>query len=302
MNNVIKIRQLTKRFGSTKAVDALDLQIPKGSIYAFLGPNGAGKTTTIKTMMNLISPSFGEIEIMGKKSTRLGEEDFCKIGYVSENQKLPEWMTVKKFLKYCQSFYPQWDEEFCNRLVEQFDLPMNSKLSKLSRGVKMKAALTSSLAYRPELLVLDEPFSGLDALVRQEFINGILELTQSENWTIFISSHDIDEVERLADRVGMINKGKLQLDEETESLQRRFKRVGITLSSPIDPLSEIPKGWMGFQAEGRAVTFVDSLYEKGTSEQEYQRILKNIDSTSVMGVTLKDIFINLAKQYKILNI
>src|SRR5262249_41009916 len=154
---------------------------------------------------------------------RLGPVQFADLGYVSESMNLPLWMTVTQFLDYCRPLYPRWDKDFEKRLLTQFELPPQAKLRHLSRGMRMKAALLSSLAYRPKLVILDEPFSGLDPLVRDEFIRGLLELTEEEGWTVFISSHDIEEVQRLADRVAIINRGRLELDETSTSLQSRFR-------------------------------------------------------------------------------
>jgi len=219
MTNIIQFENMHKCFGKTAAVDGLDLEVPEGRILAFLGPNGAGKTTTIKTMLNLYQPDEGRVSVLGVDSRKLKPQQFRSIGYVSENQQLPEWMTVGGFLRYCKPMYPTWDDEFCSRLLKQFELPLDKKLKSLSRGMKMKAALLSSLVYRPKLVVLDEPFTGLDPLVRDEFIRGMLELTEQEGWTVFLSSHDIDEVERLCDSIAVIDEGRLRLSESVDELQ-----------------------------------------------------------------------------------
>ena len=151
-------------------LNGLNLAVPEGSLYGLLGPNGAGKTTTIKILMNIIGASGGRAEALGVDSRRLGPKSFAQIGYVSENQEMPEWMTVEYFLAYLRPFYPAWDVAREKELLRQFELPLDRKLKHLSRGMRMKAALASSLAYRPKLIVLDEPFTGLDPLVRDEFI------------------------------------------------------------------------------------------------------------------------------------
>jgi len=188
MNDVLKAVDLSKRFRRTEALDHLDLAVPEGSIYGLVGPNGAGKTTAIKTVMNIFRPTGGSVEVLGVDSRRLGPHEFAQIGYVSENQEIPEWMTVAYFMNYLKPFYPTWDNAFAAELLHQFDLPMDRKLKHLSRGMRMKAALASSLAYRPKLIVLDEPFTGLDPLVRDELIEGLLD--SAESTTILISSHD----------------------------------------------------------------------------------------------------------------
>ena len=208
MNAIIETHQLTRRFGKTLAVRNLSLQVPEGSVFAFLGPNGAGKTTVIKMLMNMIRPTSGTARMLGTDSLRLSPAQLARIGYVSENQEMLEWMTVQQLIDYCRPMYPTWDPDLCRQLIRQFELPLNRKLKTFSRGMKVKASLLSSLSYRPELVILDEPFTGLDALVRDEFIRGLLELSGRSQWTILVASHDIDEVERLADWVGVIDKGE----------------------------------------------------------------------------------------------
>ncbi len=162
MNSVIRTRELVKKFRGVKAVDGLDLDVPSGAIYALVGPNGAGKTTAIKILMNIFPATSGHAEVLGKNSALLRGKAFTSIGYVSENQQMPDWMRLDAFVAYLRPFYPSWDRTLEDDLVRQFQLPRDRKLGKLSRGMRMKVALVSSLAYHPELIVLDEPFGGLD--------------------------------------------------------------------------------------------------------------------------------------------
>ena len=292
--NAIETSALTCSFGWRKKVTAvqnLDLRIPEGSVYAYLGPNGAGKTTTIKSLLGLIRPTSGEAKILGHDSARLDPKVFQRIGYVSENQKMYDWMTVGQFLAYCRPLYPTWDRAFEAQLVNQFDLPLDRKLKHLSRGMKMKASLVSSLAYRPSLLVLDEPFSGLDPLVRQEFIDGILELTEQERWTVFVSSHDLDDVERLADTIGFLKDGKLILSEPVEELQARFRQVEITYEAEAKIPKSLPSTWLAVKASGRTLRFVETAYTG--DEAIHQEINSGIIQSSPMG--LKSIYLTLAK-------
>ena len=297
MNYAIEAKDLTKRFGKNTAVESLDLTVPTGSIFAFLGPNGAGKTTTIKTLMNIMTPTKGTSKVLGVDSDKLGCDEFSQIGYVSENQEMPEWMTVKRFLNYCKAMYPTWDDKFCDDLIKQFNLPMKQKIKSLSRGMKMKAALISSLAYRPKLLVLDEPFSGLDPLVRDEFITGMLDITEDENWTIFISSHDIDEVERLADWVGIIDKGVLKVIEKTDDLQRRFRRVEVTLEEAAEGQIAFPEEWYLGEQQGRTVHFVDTRYTEG--DGKIREMFPNCTNVEMSGMSLREIFVVFAKKFMI---
>ncbi len=171
--NIIETHNLTRRFGRTEAVHDLDFSVPQGSVCALLGPNGAGKSTTIKLLMNLLQPTAGEARVLGADSRRLRRRHFEWIGYVSENQQLPAWMTVRQYLDYCRPFYPNWDRGLEKELTDQFALPGDRKLGELSRGMLMKAARCSPpLSYRPKLLVLDEPFGGGSRWCRRSWFAG----------------------------------------------------------------------------------------------------------------------------------
>lgn len=288
--NIIETRQLVHRYGRHDAVNGLDLAVPEGSVFALLGPNGAGKTTTIKVLVNLLAPSAGEASILGVNTRRLGPAEFSQVGYVSENQKLPEGMTVRQFLDYCRGFYSHWDLALEATLLEQFELPIEKKLKHLSRGMKMKAALLSSLAYRPKLLILDEPFSGLDPIVRDEFIRGVLELAAGEGVTVFLSSHEIEEVERLADRVAIVDAGRNKLTDTVENLQRRFRRMEANLGLDKSPTDRVlPASWRSFVATAGRATWIETAYSDGTESacREYFPTA----SVTAHPMSLKEIFV-----------
>ncbi len=296
--NIIETQGLTRRFGKMEAVHGLTLAVPQGSVLALLGANGAGKTTTLKLLMNLLAPTAGSARVLGVDSRKLGEKEFAQIGYVSEGQEQPRWMTVRQLLDYCRPFYPTWDRELEATLLRRFELPADRKLQDLSRGMLMKAALLSSLAYRPKLLVLDEPFSGLDALVRDEFIQGVLEVSALGEWTVVVSSHDIEEVERLADRVAMLDGGRLALDESTEALQARFRRVEVTLgdtAGEADRAGAWPEAWRERETAGRVVRFVETRFEREKTEAACRERWPDARVTA-HAMTLRDIFMVLARQ------
>ncbi len=297
MEPIIRIRNLTRRFRNTLAVDHLNLEIAQGSVFAFLGPNGAGKTTTIQMLMGIQHASSGDSTVFGCPSHKLGRLEFQRIGYVSENQRMPEWMTVEGLMSYCRPLYPSWDQAFCETLLRNFHLPRDRKLKHLSRGMKMKAALVSSLAYRPELLVLDEPFSGLDPLVRAEFIEGMLELTEQEKWTIFLSSHDIDEVERLADTVGIVNDGRLVLAEGVEELQARFRAVEVVTDREVRVPDAAPESWLRAKAGLHSLRFVHSRYDGDAIEKEIRERVPGVTSFEATGMSLKEIYLTLARGF-----
>lgn len=296
--NIIQVEHLIKRFGATDAVNDLSMTIPAGRITAFLGPNGAGKTTTIKCLLNLHQPDSGKITVLQTRSTKLRPEHFQHIGYVSENQELPDWMTVTQYLDYCRPLYPQWDQAFETKMLKEFDLPGTSRLKDLSRGMRMKASLLSSLAYRPKLVVLDEPFSGLDPLVRDEFIHGLLELTENEAWTVLISSHDIDEVERLADDVAIIDRGKLPLHETTDNLTARFRRVETTFAGENLP-TELPESWLDVQQAGRVLRFTESDYQAGEFSARFHATFPGESAPNTTAMNLREIFVTLAKTFRL---
>lgn len=258
--NLIETDRLTRRYWRMEAVHELSLHVPEGSVCALLGPNGAGKTTTLKMLMNLLPPTAGAARVLGVDSRQLGEREFQQIGYVSENQQQPLWMTVRGLLDYCRPFYPTWDVALEKKLLVDFDLPPDRKLSQLSRGMLMKAVLLSSLAYRPKLLVLDEPFSGLDPLARHEFVTGLIEAARLGEWTVLVSSHDIDDVERLVDRVAMLDAGRLVLEEPTDDLAARFRRIEVETETPVRADQVLPSSWWEYEARGTRVQFLESAY------------------------------------------
>lgn len=296
---MITIRGLQKRFHGNDALRGVDLDIPQGKVTAFLGPNGAGKTTTIKCAMNLIDRDAGEVSVLETDARWLGKAQWQRIGYVSENRTMPEWLTVPKLLDYVRPMYGDfWDRDFEKKLLAGFELPLKTKLRNLSRGQKMKAALLTALAYRPQLIVLDEPFTGLDPLVRDEFLTGLLELTETEGWTVWISSHDIEEVERFADRVAILNNGLTDLQEDVETLQSRFRTVELWFDGDATLPENLPATWLNPQATGRTLRFTDSNHdESGPS------LLANFFPPAVRQetrrMTLREIFVALARSYRI---
>jgi ABC-2 type transport system ATP-binding protein len=293
--NIIETTRLARRYGRTEALRDLNLVVPTGSVFALLGANGAGKTTAIKVLMDLLPPSAGEARVLGVDSRRLGPAQREQIGYVSENQKLPLWMTVRQLLDYCRPFYPTWDAGLEGRLLTQFELPGERKLGHLSRGMLMKAALLSSLAYRPKLLVLDEPFSGLDPLARDDFVRGVLEASELGDWTVLVSSHDIEEVERLADHVALLEAGRLQFSETTEALLGRFRRVEATLAGDSAQLGSPPPGWLELERKGGLVRFVDTRYEREATERACRERFPDAAVTA-QPMTLREIFVALSRE------
>jgi ABC-2 type transport system ATP-binding protein len=304
MDHVITTEGLTRRFGRLDAVHHLTLHVPAGSIFGLIGPNGAGKTTTLKLLMNILQPTGGRAQVLGVDSQRLGPAEFAQIGYVSENQQMPDWMTVRQLLAYCKPFYPAWDDRLCTRLLEVMALPLDRGIRNLSRGMRMKAALVSSLAYRPKLLILDEPFSGLDALMRDELVQGVLELAGEGGWSAVISSHDLEEIEPLIDWVGYLHEGQLAFSESIGGLQARFRQIDV--SRPAAPAGAItlpsptPATWLNVTTGDRAVRFVHAGYVSGATEQELAARFPDAH-IQVTPLSLRETFIALARQERAAN-
>jgi ABC-2 type transport system ATP-binding protein len=293
MNCAIRTQNLSKKFHSVDALNGLNLEVPEGSIYALVGPNGAGKTTAIKTLMNIFRPTVGKAEVLGVESSRLSPGEFARIGYVSENQEIPEWMTVEYFLAYLKPFYPNWENALAEELVKRFELPRERKLGKLSRGMRVKAALASSLAYSPQLIVLDEPFTGLDALVRDQLIEGLLERAASA--TVLISSHDLAEIETFASHVGYLDQGVLRFSEELNSLVQRFREVEVTFGAPPVLPEDWPPTWMRPDTSAAVLRFVDSHFDREQTSLEIRRRFAGIRNVSFNPMSLRAIFVTLAK-------
>ncbi|MBP7481831.1 MAG: ABC transporter ATP-binding protein [Lacunisphaera sp.] len=292
--NIIETTSLSRRYWRTEALRDLTLAVPAGSIFALLGSNGAGKTTAIKVLMNLLPPTSGSATVLGVDSRRLRERERAQIGYVSENQKLPLWMSVRQLLDYCRPFYPTWDAALETKLLAQFDLPPERKLKHLSRGMLMKAALLSTLCYRPKLLVLDEPFSGLDPLARDDFVRGLLEASGLGDWTVLVSSHDIEEVERLADNIALLEGGRLRFSETTESLLGRFRRMEVTVPGPVS-IGAPPAGWLELEQKGGLVKFIVTNFARETTEKTCREYFPE-GAVAAHPMTLREIFVTLARE------
>jgi ABC-2 type transport system ATP-binding protein len=267
---IVETRGLSKKFGRFEAVEDLDLRIPEGSVFALIGANGAGKTTLIRLLMNILRADRGQASVLGTPSGKLEPAEFQRIGYVSESQKLPERLSLAHYFEYLRSLYPAWDRTLEGQLCAQFELPSTRKIGHLSHGMRMKALLVGALAYRPKLLVLDEPLSGLDTLVRDEVVNGLLQ--QAADSTILISSHELAEIESFTTHVAFMQNGRLLLQEAIEDLQARFREVHVTLSAVKELPQPLPQGWLLPTVSGHRLRFVAARYDgDGPLYQELTR-------------------------------
>lgn len=207
MPNVIETRQLSKSYGRFGALDGVSLAVPEGTVFALLGASGAGKSTVIKILLDLLPASSGSAQLLGVDSRALDVQVLRQVGYVAEHQAMPARLTVAQFFEYLRPCYPTWDAALEEELRDRYRLPPQRRLGDLSHGMRLKMALCCALPFRPRLLVLDEPLSGLDALARDDIIGGFLE--QAGRTSILISSHELDEVERFATHVAFLHEGRL---------------------------------------------------------------------------------------------
>jgi len=293
MTSAIQTEALVKKFRRVDALRGLTLDVPQGAVYALVGPNGAGKTTAIKILMNIISATSGRAAVLGVESSQIRGHSLQSIGYVSENQQMPEWMTVGALLNYLRPFYPTWDANLEADLIKQFDLPQHRKLRHLSRGMRMKAALASSLAYHPKLIVLDEPFTGLDPLVRDELIQGLLD--HAEESTIFVSSHDLAEIETFASHIAYLEEGNLKFAEELSSLANRFREVELTFDDAAAVPQNQPASWLQLSAAAAVVRFTDCQFDAERTPADIRGVFGAPRNMTFSPMSLRSIFLTMAK-------
>jgi ABC-2 type transport system ATP-binding protein len=295
MTPIISIENLSKKYRRNVVLNGLNLDVEEGSVFGLIGPNGVGKTTTIKILMNILKADAGEARVLGISSRHLQPDHYGKIGYVSENQQMPGWMTVQYLLDYLKPFYPSWDSDYAESLLEQFKLPRDRKIGQLSRGMWMKTALVSSLAYRPRLLILDEPFSGLDPVVREDLIEGLVD--SASETTLFISSHDLVDIESFATHIAFLSEGGLQFSEEMSSLTSRFREVEVIVESPVMlcDCENWPVHWLRPESSPALIRFVESRFEPERTEGDIRRLFGGTAQVSVNTMPLRAIFITLAR-------
>jgi ABC-2 type transport system ATP-binding protein len=289
--NPIETDKLTRRFGRTVALSDVTLAVPEGSICAVLGPNGAGKTTLLETLLNLLEPSAGSAQVLGCDSRRLGPAQFAQIGYVSENQRVDDRLRIGELLDVVRDLYPTWDRTLEAKLLRTFELPVDRRFKALSRGMRIRALFVVALAFRPKLLVLDEPFSGLDPVMRDDLVTTVIDLALEDGSTVLLSSHDIDEVERIASRAVFLDRGRVTLAEETEALRARHRKVVarlVTAGAAASPREE----WLGFERAGETVSFVAT---SAAEETDWGRELGGGAVVTAAPLTLKEIYLAYAR-------
>lgn len=229
---VVSVCGLSRRFGTTAALEDVSVFVPRGSVLGLVGENGAGKTTLIKHLLGSLKAQSGSVRVFDLDPTRDPVGVLSRIGYLSERRDLPGWMRVDQFLRYTQAFYPAWEEPYANHLLRQFQLNPAQKIKALSQGQQAQLGLLTALAYRPELLILDEPSSGLDPVVRRDILEAIIRTVADAGRTVLFSSHLLDEVERVADYVVMLRRGRVVLDGRTDDVRGAHILAALSFAEP----------------------------------------------------------------------
>ncbi len=295
---IVETHDLWKAYGRHDALRGLSLSVPEGSAFALIGANGAGKTTTLKVLMNLLEPSRGNATVLGVDSRRLAPRELAQIGYVSENQDMPQRLTVAQFLDHLRPLYRTWDLELERSILAALRLPSDRKIRDLSHGMRMKMALASALPFRPRLLVLDEPFNGLDPLIRDEFMENLL--TQAGATTILISTHELADIENVATHVAFIDQGQLLFQQTMDELTTRVREVHIQLGQVATLPTPMPGSWLQPKAVGNMLSFIDIRFMEGELNSAIASLLPAVRSVQVRPLGLRSIFSVLARnaQYK----
>ncbi|MBV9267609.1 MAG: ABC transporter ATP-binding protein [Acidobacteriaceae bacterium] len=287
---LVEIAGLTKSFRGQTALSGLDVKVPAGSIFGFLGRNGAGKTTTIKLLLGILKPDAGRATIFGLpvSDLRASIEIRRRIGFVSEEKELYPYMTVDQIIRFTRPFFPAWRDDLEQRYLKLFELPLKRKIADLSKGMRSKLMLLLAMSHGAELLILDEPSDGLDPAAVEDVLRELVALSASEGVTIFFSSHQLSEVEQVADYVSIIDHGKAIVGESLDDLKARYRRLHIVFENePRTPIRWAP-GAEHVRQEGRSVSILASRNVEELVEQA-----RSIPGASVeqFPVNLREIFL-----------
>ena len=288
--NPIALEGLTVRYGSRLAVDGVSLAVPEGAVYALLGRNGAGKSSIVRCLLGEQKPSSGRVSLLGREVWKERASILAEVGVVPEDPDMPPAMSPRQIARFCSRLYPRWDAAGVEARLKRFGVPRDTPFGRLSKGQKGHVALALALAGGPRLLVLDDPTLGLDAVARKAVFEELIGELADRGITVFMTTHDLAGVERIADRVAMLRQGRLVLDEEMETLKRRFRRVSFPRSQAADvsrletltPVAVAARGW--------EVEAVVSNYD----EERFSALPPaGQDGAEVSALTLEEIFIAL---------
>ena len=268
VDTAIEARGLTKRFAKdVLAVDGLDLSVERGTVYGMIGRNGAGKTTTLRLLMGLLRPTAGSARILGTDPWAADSGARGRAAYVSQGQRLHDWMTPADLCRYLSHFYEAWDTPYARNLAKRFGIPWERQVGLLSGGDQRKVAVLLAFAARPAVAILDEPAGGLDPIARRALLDAIVDLlASSDGCTIFLSTHLIADLERLAETIGIMDRGRLAMSSRVDELQGRMRRVQVVFDAGTPPPGFSIPGAVRSHSAGSVVTAVARIEEESQIE------------------------------------
>lgn len=284
---VVAVTRLSRTFGATKALNDVSFTVKRGTVFGLVGENGAGKSTLIKHLLGFWRAEEGSVRVFGLDPVADPPAVLGRIGYLSEQPDLPGWMRVDEVLRFTQAFYPKWDARYAEGLREQFGLDPAARVKTLSKGQHAKLGLIAAQAHRPDLLVLDEPSSGLDPIVRRDILEAIIRTVTDEGRTVIFSSHLLDEIERVSDDLAMLHRGTLRLCEPLDAVKARHRRIALRFELP-QPKAPKVRGAVSVQGAGRAWTVIGDL-----AQIDRAGIARNFGATIVdeAPATIDEIFV-----------
>jgi ABC-2 type transport system ATP-binding protein len=284
---VVDVSNLSRSFEHKKALDGVSFRAVAGKVYGLVGSNGAGKTTFLKHLLGLLRATSGSVRVFGLDPVHDPVGVLSRVGYLSEERELPEWMRIDELMDYTQAFHPNWDAAYARELLETFALDPSRKIKELSKGMRAQAGLIAAVAYRPELLILDEPSSGLDALVRRDILDAIVRAVADDGRTVIFSSHLLDEVERMSDHVTMIENGRVSLSGVLDEVRGAYQRSRVHFAEPLDHPPVLDTALV-MEGGGRAWSVVHS----GSPEQFRQSVVaRGGEVVESRDATLEEIFL-----------
>jgi ABC-2 type transport system ATP-binding protein len=292
---MIEVSHLSYAYGRVEALRDLDLSVPEGALFALLGPNGSGKTTLLQIIMGLRRAQVGRVSLFGVDRRALSLRQRARIAWVGAGQPLPGWMRLEQLEAYLAPLYPEWDLALARELRERFDLDPRRRVDTFSKGEHAKAALLCALAPRPTLLLMDEPFTGMDALVKDDLVRGLLSSAGSEGWTVVIASHDIAELALLADWVGILSHGQMRECDSMERLASRYTRVSVVLDDSSLAERRAGDDWLSIERSGRRLTFVTPHGGRGFIESVLPARFPGAIQIEARDASLHEIFVALGR-------
>ncbi len=281
--SAVEMVGVTKRFRSGVAVDDMNLTIPRGTTLGLIGPNGAGKTTTVRILMGTLAPTAGHVRVLGMNAATIRH----RVGYVPERHDIYPWMTVAEAISFTATFYPTWDAGYCRELLDRFALDVRKRVKQLSKGMLVKLGLLLAVSHRPELLILDEPTSGLDPIIHDDFLEALLHSICGRGTTVLYSSHNLEDIRRLADSVCILRAGKILVHSGVDELLASVKRIRVVLIDGQLP-HWVPDGTLAQRIQNRE--WLLTVGHFNTAVAERLKAENPVESLSVFELSLGELF------------